>query len=149
MKLRDLQLSDLQLKTCTRWQAPDGTVYLPLTYTIPFYQTLAANAAALADVEVGTHPEYGFLCKGITYTGVTPGTLLQIQWPDGRFLSAAPMDFFSFIGTGKRGRLVDPFKYLRPASKIRLNLDNSLVGSISNVELFFEGVILKPMVPNG
>ena len=141
---RQLRLTDLQIATCTQWKAPDGTVYLELPHVISFFQRVGADAAPLFDVEVGTPPEFDFVCKVVSYTGVTPGTLLQIQWPDGRYLQANPLDFFSFIGTGMRGRLIDPHKAMRPNSKIQLNIDNSAVGSASDIELYFEGVLRVP-----
>jgi len=143
--LREMRLSDLQLQSCTRWVSPDGVVYLELPYVLPFFKTVAAGAM-VDDSELGTPPAYEFACKAIGSTGVTPGTLVQIQWPDGRYLSNPGVDFFSFVGTGRRGRLLDVPKRLRPASKIRLNIDNSGVAVASELEIYFEGVLRIPLV---
>jgi hypothetical protein len=146
-KLREMRLSDLQLKTCTRWRAPDGVVYLEIQHTLPFYRTVAAGAV-LDDVELGTPPEFEFACKQISSTGVTPGTLIQIQWPDGRYLSNPGVDFFSFVGTGRRARGLEFPKRIKPASKIRFNIDNSGVPTSADLEIYFEGVLRVPLVPN-
>jgi hypothetical protein len=61
-------------------------------------------------------------------------------------LSNPGVDFFSFVGTGRRGRLISPHKFMPKNSKIRINLDNSLVASNANMEIYFEGVILVDMV---
>jgi len=98
------------------------------------------------DDELGTHPRYEFAVKLIGNTGITPGTLVQVQWPDARYLSNPGIDVFSFWGTGRRGRLLDPIKRLRPASKIRFNIDNSGVGVQSDLEIYFEGVLRIPLV---
>jgi len=140
-----MQLSDLQLRSCTRWVSPEGVVYLELPRVLPFFRTVTAGAM-VDDAELGTDPAYEFAVKAIGNTGVTPGTLIQIQWPDGRYLSDPGVDFFSFVGTGRRGRLLDVPKRLRPASKIRFNLDNSGVASDAKLEIYFEGVLRIPLV---
>lgn len=145
-KLREMRLSDLQLKTCTRWVAPDGVVYLEIAHTLPFYLSVAAGVM-LDDVELGTPPEFEFACKQICSTGITPGTLVQIQWPDGRYLSNPGVDFFSFVGTGRRARGLEFPKRIKPASKLRFNIDNSAAGA-SDLEIYFEGVLRVPLVPN-
>lgn len=146
MNFTPLALSDLQMKTCTRWQGPDNRVFLELPKTISLYQSFGANAAPVPDIELGTPPNYDFICKVVSYTGITPGTIIQIQWPDGRYLSNPGVDAFSFWGTGKRGRLLSVHKRMPPSSKIRVTCDNSAVGSVSNVELHFEGVLRVPMI---
>lgn len=138
-------LTDYQLKACNRWTLPDGSVKLPLPRVIPFYVTVLAGQI-LNDVEVGTPPEFDFLCKVVSSTGVTPGTLIQVQWPDGRYLSNPGVDYFGFVGTGRRGRLVSPHKFCQRNSKIRVNLDNSGVGSDADIEIYFEGVVLVDLV---
>jgi hypothetical protein len=144
-QLRELRISDLQLASCTRWVSPEGVVYLELPYVLPFYKRIAA-AAVIDDSELGTPPGYEFAVKLISSTGVTPGTLVQVRWPDGRYLSNPGIDFFSFVGSGRRGRSFDVPKRLRPSSKIRFNLDNSSVGSAADLEIFFEGVLRIPLV---
>lgn len=143
---RQLELSDLQIQSCSRWRDPSGREFLELFHVIPFYLTLQADAAPLQDVELGINSEFDFVCCAIDYTGQTAGTLVQIQWPDGRYLSQTGVDVFNFIQTGKRGRLVDPKKVCERGSKIRLNIDNSAVGEASSLELFFEGVLRIPMI---
>lgn len=145
--LRLLTVDDLQLAGCTRWRSPDGVVYLELPHVISLYQALTANQPILPDVQLGTPPEFDFVVKVVSYTGLTPGTLIQIQWPDGRYLSNPGVDAFSFIGTGKRGRLVSHFKTCPASSKIRVTFDNSAVSAASNTELHFEGVLRIPLVP--
>jgi len=143
--MRPLRLSDLQLKTCTKWVAPDGTVLLPLPYTIPFFYQLAANQI-ISDLELATPSESAFVCKVVSSTGIVPGTLVQVQWPDGRYLSDPGVDFFSFVGTGRRARLIDPYKYMPKSSKIRMNFDNTNVSVPAYMEIYFEGVILVELV---
>lgn len=148
MSLRELRLTDLQLQTCTRWVNPPGVTVLPVPHTIPFFYQIAANSFA-DGVELATHAEFPFLLKVISFTGVTPGTLIRIQWPDGRYLSNPGVDFFSFVRTGRLGRLMDPHKLLPPAQKLRLDLDNSAVGTAAVIELYLEGVLQVPLVNNG
>jgi len=148
MNLRQLQLTDLQLATCSRWVNPPGVTVLPVPHTIPFFYLIGANATAIG-VEVGTHVEFPFLLKVISFTGLTPGTLVRVQWPDGRYLSNPGVDFFSFIRTGRLGRLIDPHKLLPQQQKIRLDIDNSAVGSQAVLEIYFEGVLQVPLVKNG
>lgn len=142
---RQARLSDLQLQTCTRWVDPDGVVYLEVPCVLPFYRRVEAGVF-VDDSELGTPPEYEFACKVISSTGVTPGTLVQIRWPDGRYLSNPGLDFFSFVGTGRRGRLLEIPKRLRPSSKIRFNLDNSGVETAADLEIYFEGALRVPLV---
>ena len=146
MSLRELHLSDLQANACGVWQAPNGVKYLAVPHTIPVFASLTAMQAPIYDYEESTPPQYEFLIKAVSYTGITPGTLIQIQWPDGRYLQNAGVDFFSFCGTGKRARWLEKPKRVPPNAKIRLNLDNSGVNAVSNIELYFEGVLLVPMV---
>jgi hypothetical protein len=143
--MRLANLTDYQLQGCNRWQLPNGAIKLAIARVIPFYQFINATQV-LNDLEVGTPPDHDFVCKVVSSTGVTPGTLVQIQWPDGRYLSNPGVDFFSFVGTGRRGRLISPHKFMPKNSKIRINLDNSLVASNANMEIYFEGVILVDMV---
>ena len=146
MSLRQIKLSDLQVNACGKWKAPNGTDILHLPFTLPAFRTLTANQPVVSDFEIGTPPEFGFLVKALSYTGLTPGTLIQVQWPDGRYLQNTPVDFFSFCGTGKRARWLEAPKLCPPSSKIRLTIDNSAVGSESDIELYFEGVLRVPMV---
>jgi hypothetical protein len=143
--LRQLQLNDLQLSTCTRWVNPAGVTVLPIPHVIPFYYQIAASSVA-DGVEIATHAEFPFLLKVLSFTGTTPGTLVRLQWPDGRYLSNPGLDFFSFIRTGRLGRLIDPHKRLLPAQKIRLDIDNSAVGSAAVLELYLEGVLEVPLI---
>lgn len=145
MNLRGLQLSDLQLGSCSGWMNPSGTRYLELHHVLPYFNQVGAGDL-LDDEEVGTPAQYPFVVKAVSFTGVTPGTLVQIQWPDGRYLSNPGIDFFSFVGTGRRGRLIDPHKVLLANSKIRMNIDNTAVGSAANMEIYFEGCLRIPLV---
>jgi hypothetical protein len=145
MSLREMRLSDLQLRDCTRWVAPDGVVYLPQFHVQPFFKNVPAGQT-LDDVELGTPPEFPFLIKLICSTGInTSGVLVRIQWPDGRYLSNPGVDFFSFVGTGRRGRLLDKPKVVPPSSKIRFDLTNPN-GADADLEIFFEGALLVPLV---
>ena len=144
MNFSTLKLSDLQLGDCTRWIAPSGTQYLELPLILPYFKQVAAGAI-LEDEEVGTPPEYPFVCKAIGFTGTTPGTIVQIQWPDGRYLSNPGLDFFSFVRTGRMGRLIDPHKLMPQNSKIILNIDNTGVGA-AVLEIYFEGCLRIPLV---
>lgn len=143
--MRLATLADYQLKGCNKWVLPDGKVKLPLPKIVPFFITITAGQI-LQDVEVGTPNDYDFVCKVVSSTGVTPGTIVQVQWPDGRYLSNPGIDFFSFVGTGRRGRLVSPHKFCPRNSKIRLNLDNSNVAVDADMEIYFEGIVLVDLV---
>lgn len=145
MNFREMKLTAMQIVACSRWRAPDGVEYLEVAHVLPFFQTVAAGAV-LEDIELGTPARYNFAVKLISFTGVTPGTLIQVQWPDGRYLSNPGVDFFSFVGTGRRGRLIWPHKIIEPGQKIRLNIDNTGVNVAANLPLFFEGVLRVPMV---
>jgi len=142
-----LELTDEQIVACAGFTAPDGATFLELPAVLSFVQTFTANAQPVEDLELGTFPSWDFVVCSVEYTGVTPGTIVQIQWPDGRYLMNPGIDAFSFIGTGKRGRLVDPEKLLRKQSKIRINVDNSNVGESSTVELYFYGYVRVPFAP--
>jgi hypothetical protein len=146
MSLRQLLLSDLQINACGKFTDPSGVQILELPHTVPVFTSVAGDAPVVADYEQGTPAEFAFLVKAISFTGLTPGTLIQIQWPDGRYLQNSPVDFFSFCGTGKRARWLEAPKLCPPNSKIRLTIDNSAVGSQSDIELYFEGVLRIPMV---
>jgi hypothetical protein len=146
LSLRQLQISDLQVNACGKWSNPSGVQYLELPHVVPVFTSIGANVAPIADYEVGTPAEFAFLVKCLSYTGLTPGTLIQVQWPDGRYLQSNPVDMFSFCGTGKRARWLERPKLCPPNTKIRLKLDNSLVGSQSDIEMYFEGVLRVPMV---
>jgi hypothetical protein len=139
-------ISDLQVQGCNRWTLPDGTIKLALPHVLPFFRTIAANSV-ITDNEFGTPPDYDFLCKVVSWTGFTPKMTVQIQWPDGRYLSNPGLDFFSFVGVGRRGRLISPHKFCAKSSKIRLNLDNTANVNDYSIELYFEGVILVDILP--
>lgn len=143
--MRLANITDYQLQGCNKWTLGTTVTKLAIPHTLAFYQQIL-NGAVLNDVEIATPAEHDFICKVVSSTGVTPGTLVQIQWPDGRYLSNPGVDFFSFVGTGRRGRLITPHKLCRKSSKIKLNLDNSLVGSTANLEIYFEGVLLVDLV---
>ena len=142
--MRLANITDYQLQGCNKWTLGQATK-LAIAHTIPFFQQILAGQV-LNDIELATPPDHDFICKVVSSTGVTPGTLVQIQWPDGRYLSNPGVDFFSFVGTGRRGRLISPHKQCPRSSKIRLNLDNSLVDSTANLEIYFEGVVLVELV---
>lgn len=155
MSLRELRLTDLQIRACTRWVAPDGTDYLPVPHYIPFYFNAPANppqTTQVPDVELGTPARYKFLCKVVsaafqqTAFPSIPTPTVQIQWPDGRYLTNPGLDVFSFIGTGKNGWLVSPHKLMNPNSKIRMNVDNTENAIAYRVVMFFEGCLLVPMI---
>jgi hypothetical protein len=145
LSLRTLQISDLQVNACGKWTDPNGTKYLELPHVVPVFTSVGADVAPIVDYEVGTPPEFGFGVKCISYTGITPGTLIQIQWPDGRYLQSNPVDMFSFCGTGKRARWLEVVKWMPPNSKIRLKIDNS-AAAYTDIEMYFEGVLRVPMV---
>lgn len=146
MSLREIKLSDLQVNACGKFIDPSGVTFLELPQTLCVFTSVAPNASLIPDYEQATPPEFPFLCKLISYTGLTPGTLIQIQWPDGKYLQSVPLDFFSFCGTGKRARWLEVPKLCPPSSKIRLTIDNSAVDAQSDIELYFEGVLRIPMV---
>ena len=145
MSLRELNISDLQVNACGKWVSPGGMTFLELPHTVTTFTSIAAGVA-VPEYEQGTPAEFEFLVKAISFTGITAGTLIQIQWPDGRYLQSKPVDFFSFVGTGKRARWLEAPKLCPPNSKIRLTIDNSAAGSQSDIELYFEGVLRVPMV---
>lgn len=133
-----------RLKRCT-WVSPDGRVFLELPHTIPWYYTAAA-LTLYQGVEQGMNPDYDFLVKAISSVSDVPGTLIQIQWPDGRFLSNPGLPVYDFIGVGLRGWVLENPEILPRGSKVKLQVDNSANGSAVNLDLFFEGVLRIPMV---
>lgn len=145
MNLRTIKLSDLQLNGCGVFTLPNGSQILELPWTVPVFTSVAA-LTTVEDFEVSTHPEFAFEVKAVSYTGLVPGTLIQIQWPDGLYLQNTPVDFFSFCGTGKRARWLEVPKLCGTNAKIRLNINNSAVDQQSDIELYFEGVLKIPMV---
>jgi hypothetical protein len=145
MSLRQLRLSDLQVNSVGKWTDPSGVQFLELPHTVPVFTSVPENTY-VSDYEQGTPPEFAFVVKCVSFTGVIPGTLIQIQWPDGRYLQNVPIDFYSFCGTGKRARWLEAPKLCPPNSKIRLTIDNSQVNFQSDIELYFEGVLRIPMV---
>jgi len=153
--LRELRLTDLQLRACSLWTDPDGTQYLPVYKCLPYYFVAPANppqTTPVSDNELGTPPRYRFLCKTIeaafsqTANPSIPTPVVQIQWPDGRYLSNPGMKVFSFIGTGKNAYLVDPFKMCPPSSKIRMNIDNTDSTVAYQLQMFFVGALLVPLI---
>lgn len=132
---------------CT-WRAPSGQLFLPLAHTIPWYFQ-AALSKAYQGIEQGMNADYDFLVKAIGAVVDTPGnntTLVQIQWPDGRYLSNPGLSVFDFIGTGLRGWGLDNPELIPRGAKVKLNVDNSGNSlSVVNLALFFEGVLLVPM----
>jgi hypothetical protein len=144
MTFDTVQFSDLQIAACSPWVNPAGATELPVPFVLPFFLAVGAGAI-LSDVELGTPAEYDFVVKVISSTGITPATFVQVQWPDGRYLSNPGVDFFSFVGTGKRGRLIDPHKRVRPQQKIRFNIDNS-AGAAASLEIYLEGTLQVPLV---
>jgi hypothetical protein len=154
VSLRELRLTDLQLRACSLWTDPDGSQYLPVYKCLPFYFVAPANpptTTPIQDTELGTPPRYRFLCKVIsaafsqTANPSIPTPKIQIQWPDGRYLSNPALPVFSFVGTGKNGRLVWPHKMCPPSSKLRMNVDNTASTVAYQVQMFFEGCLLVPL----
>ena len=93
--------------------------------------------------------QYDFVINGISAVVDVTGddeTLLQIQWPDGRYLSNPGLPVWDFIGTGLRGWVLENPEVIAHGSKVKLNIDNSGNGSNVNLGLFFEGVLRIPMV---
>lgn len=140
-------LTDYQLQACA-WTSPEGAAFLELPHTIPWYFTAAAGTA-YPGVEQAMSAQYDFVVKGISavvdFTGLDE-TLVQIQWPDGRFLSNPGLPVWDFIGTGLRGWVLENPELIAHGSKLKVNTDNSANFSAVNLALFFEGVLRIPMV---
>jgi hypothetical protein len=144
--MRALTLTDYQLKSCNKWQLPGGLTKLAVPHTLPFFVSVGPNTNdVLNDQELSTPADHDFICKVVSCTNIAPNTAVQIQWPDGRYLSNPGLDFFSFVGTGRRGRLISPHKFCPKASKIKLNFVNT--GANAEMEIYFEGVILVDLIP--
>lgn len=140
-------LTDYQLQACS-WTSPDGAMFLELPHTIPWYFAAAADTL-YAGIEQAMSAQYDFVINGISAVVDVTGddeTLLQIQWPDGRYLSNPGLPVWDFIGTGLRGWVLENPEVIAHGSKVKLNIDNSGNGSNVNLGLFFEGVLRIPMV---
>jgi len=140
--MNQVQLTDRQINACGLWRDPQGTVRLPVPHILPYFKTLTAGQVLAGD-EIGTPGAVDFEIRVVSATITFAATLIRIQWPDGRYMSPRGVDFFSFVGTGRRGRLLQPFKTVHPNQKIRLDLDNTL-GGAGTIEIYFEGVLWVP-----
>ena len=141
------KLTDMQFRACN-WTSPAGADFLPLAHTIPWYFTAAATTL-YQGIEQAMNSQYDFLVTGISAVVDVTGnneTLLQIQWPDGRFLSNPGLPVWDFIGTGLRGWVLENPELIPHGTKVKLNIDNSNNSSIVNLGLFFEGLLRVPMV---
>lgn len=145
--MRLANLTDLQLATCNKWTLPSGVTKLAVPHTIPLYTEGPAPGALFPGIEISTPPDHDFICKVVSSTIITPGMLIRIQWPDGRYLSNPGIDFFKFVGTGRRGRLISPHKYLERAAKIKIDISAASTASPTGyVEIYFEGVLLVDLI---
>ena len=147
MSFRIPKLTDYQLKGCI-WQAPDGSKFLPMPYTVPWYFHAAASSIKLG-VEQAFHSEFDFYINaigGIQNKQDGDVTYIQVQWPDGRYLSNPGLPVWDFIGTGMRGFCIESGERVAHGSKVKLNVDNSGNDEDCDIALFFEGVLLVPMV---
>lgn len=133
-----------QLAGCT-WTSPEGRVFLELPHAMPWYYT-AAGSTLYQGIEQGMNPDYDFIVKAICAVIDVPVTLIQIQWPDGRFLSNPGLPMYDFIGTGLRGWVLENPELIQRGEKIKLQVDNSANASAVNLDLFFEGLLRIPMV---
>jgi hypothetical protein len=116
-------LTSAQAGACLKTE-PDGRQFLEIPYVVPFYVRVAPGQIANG-LEVAINSEYEFRVMVISATLVTQGPRLQVQWPDGRYLSRPGIPVFDFIGTGMRGRLLEEPETIGRTEKILLNVDNS------------------------
>ncbi len=142
--MKAVALDRMQFQACSKWVAPSGSKILPITYTIPFYLALTAGQF-YDDQEQAVNPPggYPFSLRAIGVYLAAPGPTVRFQWPNGRYLSPVGIPVFNYIGTGKRGRLIDPVVRMQDSDVIRMDIDNS-AGGTQQLAIFFEGVVLVP-----
>lgn len=140
-------LTDYQFQSCS-WTSPEGATYLELPHTISWYFQALADTD-YPGLEQAMSAQYDFVIHAIGAVVDVTGddeTLVQIQWPDGRFLSNPGLPVWDFIGTGLRGWNLENPELIAHGSKVKLNVDNTDNSSNVNLALFFEGVLRIPMV---
>jgi hypothetical protein len=141
--MKPILLDRMQFKACSKWVAPTGKL-LPITFTIPFYLALTAGTIYEDQEQAVTTPgKYPFKLRAIGVFLSAPGPTVRFQWPNGRYLSPVGVPVFNYIGTGKRGRLIDPPVTMQDTEVIRMDIDNT-AGGAQQLAIFFEGVVLVP-----
>lgn len=141
--MKPITLDRMQFQACSKWVARSGKI-LPVTFTIPFYYPLAAGQIYEGlEQAVSTPGKYPFTLRAVGAYLAAPGPVVRFQWPNGRYLSTVGIPIFSYIGTGKRGRLIDPPVPMKDTDVIRMDVDNS-AGGAQQLCIFFEGVVLIP-----
>lgn len=141
------QLTDYQFAGCV-WTAPDGARFLLLPKTIVWYFR-ATSGTQTNGIEQSFDPDYDVLVKSIGgYESNEAGDVcyVQVQWPDGRYLSNPGLPVWDFIGTGLRGFLLEQGEIIPRGQKVKFNVDNSGNEDDTDLALYFEGVVLIPMV---
>lgn len=142
--MKPIALDRYQFQACSNWVQPSGSRILPVTFTIPFYFPLEAETV-YEDLEqaISTPGKYPFVLRAVGAFLAEPGPLVRFQWPNGRYLSNVGIPLFGYVGTGKRGRLIDPVVKMKDTDVIRIDVDNS-TGPTQQLCIFFEGVVLVP-----
>jgi hypothetical protein len=142
--MKPIALDRYQFQACSKWVQPTGSKILPVTYTIPFYFPMTAGQV-YEDVEqaISTPGKYPFVLRAIGAFLTGPGTTVRFQWPNGRYLSNVGIPIFGYVGTGKRGRLIDPIVKMKDTEVILMDIDNTN-GETGQLCIFFEGVVLVP-----
>jgi|SRR5882672_2557462 len=142
--MKALTLDRMQFQACSNWVQPSHSKILPVTFTIPFIFALTAGQTYEGvEQAISTPGKNTFCLRAIGVFLAAPGPTVRFQWPNGRYLSPIPIPVFNYIGTGKRGRLIDPVVKMKDADVIRMDIDNS-AGGTQQLAIFFEGVVLVP-----
>jgi hypothetical protein len=142
--MKAVALDRMQFQACSKWVHPSHGKILPITFTIPFFFAMTAGQNYEGvEQALSTPGKYSFKLRAIGAYLAAPGPLVRFQWPNGRYLSNLPIPVFSYIGTGKRGRLIDPPIKMEDSDVIRMDIDNSS-GGTQQLAIFFEGVVLVP-----
>jgi hypothetical protein len=103
---------------------PDGRQFLELPFVVPVFVRVLAGQV-VQGLEVSVSGEYDFQVRVISAALLTGGPRVQVEWPDGRYLSTPGLPLFDFVGTGMRGRLLENPETIGRTEKILLNVDNS------------------------
>lgn len=76
MSLHQLKLSDLQVNSCGKWTAPNGTKFIELPHSVCVFTSLTANQPIITDYEQATpYPklcEASFMSQPNFFTGINP-----------------------------------------------------------------------------
>jgi hypothetical protein len=150
--VRPITSQDFELRGCSKWVAPDGSVYLELPKYFIF-SVLVPAGSTLPTQQQPASPSYEFLLDVVSVfqpltTPAQSDIYGRFQWPNGHFSAQQLEDLTQFYGLGQWGRLQEPPVSCPPGSIIRMQLQNP-GGADSRITIHFEGRLRIPLVPCG